>query len=585
MKNRRKSFLALTSCMLLLASCQTPHQHSLIYTQAKDPTCIEDGNLAYWTCEECEKMYSDEKAEHETTLEEVKVEKTGIHTGGEADCTHLAVCDICHQPYGELGEHHFVESVEEKYLRKEANCLESAVYALSCSICGEASEKAFTHGEPLGHSMVASSENERSLSCSRCDYYGYIYEFDEMRSNAWRGEEYDDQLWKIAAGEKEGTFGDYYVGHIYDNSTESSGLIGKTYLEFDVLSSLEATGKLKIRAALGGWMYKKALKVTVNGAEISVGEEKISSEIMDWHHWEIYDYASIPLKKGKNTIRFTIMESAVTDLDYAIVEALQPLEAHSLHLAYNDTHHYYECIEEGCDFQCEEEEHVYNQEIAEEVYWKEGNVYYRSCLCGKAGTETFEIHVHEMKSLMAGKNDVLVCDCGKMSRKFDLATSFSNSWSEGTEKYDALWRQMSPDNLREGLDSGYWVSHINDVIHDGTNNDKYWIEIGARVDGDIDQEVTLSLFAGISSPRSWDVLNIYVNQEKIENHSTIPNCAGWDNFQLNEFGTITLKANQINRIRISPNQGCEMNWCYLQIDSNVATTDVTQELIQEAANQ
>ncbi len=583
MKKRMKTLIALSS-MLLLVSCQTPHKHSLVYVQEERPTCVDDGHLAYWKCTECEKIYADENGKQETTLEEVKTEKTGIHQGGTADCTHQAICEICRQPYGEMGEHHFEEIVEEKYLAKEANCLDCALYYLSCSLCGETSTETFSHGEPLGHQMEATSEDKRSLSCTRCEYYGHIYEFDEMRSNAWRGEEYDDKLWKIAASEKDGTFGEYYVGHINDNSIPESGLIGKTYMEFDVLSSSSEEGHLKIRAALGGWMYKKAFKVTVNGEEISVGEEQISSETMDWKHWETFDYASIPLRKGKNTIRFTIMESAVTDLDYALIETSQPLEAHTLQLSYNGTHHYFECIDEGCNFQCDEEEHVFDQEIAEEAYWKEGNVYYRSCKCGKVGNETFEVHVHEMKSLVPGKNDVLVCDCGKMSRKFDLATSFSNSWSEGTEKYDALWRQMSPESAREGLDSGYWISHINDVIHDGTNNDKYWIEIGVRIDGDVDQEVTLSLFSGISSPRSWDVLNIYVNQEKIENHGAIPTCAGWDDFRLNEFGTITLKANQVNRIRISPNQGCEMNWCYLQIDSDIATTDVTQELIQEAIN-
>ena len=44
------------------------HTHRLIATPAKDATCTEAGNLAYWFCEKCGKYYADADATRETTL-------------------------------------------------------------------------------------------------------------------------------------------------------------------------------------------------------------------------------------------------------------------------------------------------------------------------------------------------------------------------------------------------------------------------------------------------------------------------------------------------------------------------------------
>ena len=53
--------------------------HTLTKTEAKDPTCTEDGNTAYWTCSVCNKLFSDENGTNETTLEAVTMKATG-HT-------------------------------------------------------------------------------------------------------------------------------------------------------------------------------------------------------------------------------------------------------------------------------------------------------------------------------------------------------------------------------------------------------------------------------------------------------------------------------------------------------------------------
>lgn len=44
--------------------------HKLTKTEAKAPTSTDTGNIEYWYCKVCDKYFSDEKAEHEITLED-----------------------------------------------------------------------------------------------------------------------------------------------------------------------------------------------------------------------------------------------------------------------------------------------------------------------------------------------------------------------------------------------------------------------------------------------------------------------------------------------------------------------------------
>ena len=180
-----------------------------------------------------------------------------------------------------------------------------------------------------------------------------------------------------------------------------------------------------------------------------------------------------------------------------------------------------------------------------------------------------------MSQLVAGQNDVKVCTCGKMERKFDLATSYSESWSEGTAKTDALWRQLGEP--KTDLDSGHWISHINDVTHTGENDDKYWIAIGVEFEGGEDIQAELILNAGINDG-SWDNIVVRVNEVIVTPANSAMNKQGWDTFVNSSFGMITLKANQVNTIRISPKQGCQMNWGYLQLNSDVNTTNATDKI-------
>ena len=49
--------------------------HKLTKTEAKSPTSTDTGNIEYWYCKVCDKYFSDEKAEHEITLEDTIIAK------------------------------------------------------------------------------------------------------------------------------------------------------------------------------------------------------------------------------------------------------------------------------------------------------------------------------------------------------------------------------------------------------------------------------------------------------------------------------------------------------------------------------
>ena len=53
------------------------HVHTLVKTDAKAATCTEDGNKAYYTCSDCGKVFADEAATEEITLEETVIKATG----------------------------------------------------------------------------------------------------------------------------------------------------------------------------------------------------------------------------------------------------------------------------------------------------------------------------------------------------------------------------------------------------------------------------------------------------------------------------------------------------------------------------
>ena len=118
-------------------------EHTIETVAIQEATCGEDGVSAHYKCTVCEKLFSDEAGETETTLEALKIEATGEHAGGEATCESKAVCTTCGQEYGELAEHTYSELVAQE----DATCDEDGTKAhYTCENC----DSVFVDGEEEG---------------------------------------------------------------------------------------------------------------------------------------------------------------------------------------------------------------------------------------------------------------------------------------------------------------------------------------------------------------------------------------------------------------------------------------------------
>ena len=88
--------LALSLLLGISAACEEEHTHSLTRHAALSPTCKNDGTIEYWECTGCKKLFSDEAATTEITLEQTIAPATGDHDWDEwqvsyTDCDRKSV--------------------------------------------------------------------------------------------------------------------------------------------------------------------------------------------------------------------------------------------------------------------------------------------------------------------------------------------------------------------------------------------------------------------------------------------------------------------------------------------------------------
>ncbi|MBQ6730534.1 MAG: hypothetical protein IJR08_01330 [Bacilli bacterium] len=475
-----------------------------------------------------------------------------------------------------LGHSYDQEVVDPKYLKSEATCTEAAVYYKSC-VCGETGTETFVHGEPLGHNFVGIEESTKNYKCSRCDTYRVYYDFLEMTSNGLKQgqptDPYYDNIWTgVSENAHKGTF----ASRINDAAVAHPGEI---YFKTEVKAIKTTEVTLKMNLSLGGKVVDaNGWKVQLNGNVITPVGNFVSSRTGDGQDWDDnifheYTYATFTIPAGHNELMFTIMSGCSCNADCVILEGASLVDNHEIEYASDENQHWFVCTD-GCTDISEKVDHVYDQEVTAEEYLVSGDTYYKSCVCGRAGTETFEstVHTHRMKQLVEGKNDVMICSCGRMERKFDLWNGYSESWSEGTVKSDKLWRCEN----KSDLDNKHWIGHVNDSVFEGGHDGEYWIEIGVEIDSSEDKTVELLFNAGVCDA-SLSTIIWTLNGVEFAPTGSVTS-TGWDDMKTMKVADITLKAGITNVIRISPKQGCQMNWGYLQINSDISTIDACSKL-------
>ena len=130
--------------------------HSLTKTDAKEPTCTEDGNNEYYTCSACGKVFKDADGKTETSVEAEKIAATG-HTMTKTDakaatCTEDGNtaywhCSVCNKYFSDengsteialpntvVKAHHTMTKTDAK----EPTCTAEGNNAYyTCSVCGK----------------------------------------------------------------------------------------------------------------------------------------------------------------------------------------------------------------------------------------------------------------------------------------------------------------------------------------------------------------------------------------------------------------------------------------------------------------
>ncbi len=82
----------------LMSACTDSHTHTLTPVAAKEATCTEAGNIAYWFCDDCEKYFSDAEAKNEISQSQTVIAALGhdwseLWTGNKNG--HWHECEVC----------------------------------------------------------------------------------------------------------------------------------------------------------------------------------------------------------------------------------------------------------------------------------------------------------------------------------------------------------------------------------------------------------------------------------------------------------------------------------------------------------
>ena len=176
----------------VITPAQISISHTLTAVPAKDATCTEDGNTAYWTCSACEKWFSDENGTAEITDKDSVVKKATGHTpsaawsydgtyhwhvcticnaeldkaehsGGTATCQAKAICDVCKAEYGAKTNHTFISKHDNTQHWKE------------CNACGALdpdnpkTNHTFGEWETVTDSSCTATGTKKH-TCTACDY-------------------------------------------------------------------------------------------------------------------------------------------------------------------------------------------------------------------------------------------------------------------------------------------------------------------------------------------------------------------------------------------------------------------------------
>ena len=162
------------------------HTHSMVKTEAASATCTEDGNIEYYTCSKCGKLYSDEAGNNEITKAET-VDKTAGHkysdwkTVKDATCTEAGTktreCEVCGAEETAEIEAAGHKWSEEYTVDKAATYAAAGTESIHCMTCDEVKEGTETAIPKLVCRLAGPSEASANLT----SYYGSTAGYDDLK--------------------------------------------------------------------------------------------------------------------------------------------------------------------------------------------------------------------------------------------------------------------------------------------------------------------------------------------------------------------------------------------------------------------
>ena len=162
------------------------HIHSMVKTEAASATCTEDGNIEYYTCSKCGKLYSDEAGNNEITKAET-VDKAAGHkysdweTVKDPTCTDAGTktreCEVCGaEETAEIAAtgHNWKD---EYTVDKAATYAAAGTESIHCMTCDEVKEGTETAIPKLVCRLAGPSEASANLT----SYYGSTAGYDDLK--------------------------------------------------------------------------------------------------------------------------------------------------------------------------------------------------------------------------------------------------------------------------------------------------------------------------------------------------------------------------------------------------------------------
>ena len=151
-------------------------KHSIKAVEAKDPTCTEDGNIEYYTCSVCNKLFADEEATTEITIEDtvipashslVKIDRN------EATCTEdgnieYYTCSVCDKLFAD--EEATTEiTLDDTIITAKGHSYDSVVTPPTCTEAGYTTHTCANCGDSYVDSEVpATGHSYKDGRCVNC---------------------------------------------------------------------------------------------------------------------------------------------------------------------------------------------------------------------------------------------------------------------------------------------------------------------------------------------------------------------------------------------------------------------------------